>query len=110
MPDFGEFPDIILGEQDVFSFDYASRGLVPGVDTIENPTVIVSLLDGSDPAPQNIVVDGPTISGLIVSFLMDTQAKAKYCLTAFADAQPGGRRIAMPGTVRVVSPCDSVSP
>lgn len=99
------FDDLLLNEQDIFSFDFASIGLASPPDSISNATIAITVIDGVDPNPADIKINGPTITGLIASVVLKgLVANVTYCLLMEVDAS-GGRKLKMPGRLRVVPPC-----
>lgn len=101
------FDDLLFGEKDTFSFKFADI-LRPG-ETISNPTILVTVIDGDDSSPQAIVDGTPGVdaTNTIASVNIDgLVADVCYCLSMSADTS-SGLNLTIPGQLCVKSPCAS---
>jgi hypothetical protein len=101
-----EFDDLILGEIDVFSFNFG-RLLRVGEVCVAPIDMSISVLSGDDPAPNDMVQGVPGLddaSQVASVSLKGLVSGVRYCVAMECDTDQG-RHLIIPGRVAVVAPC-----
>ena len=99
------FDDLILDETDTLSFNFTD--ILRSGQTVVNPAVVATVLDGTDPNPQNIVQGSPGVDVTLKIASINIKglvSDVTYCLTMSVNTT-GGLHLKITGSLTVKLPC-----
>lgn len=99
------FDDLIVGESDIFSFNFSD--VLDDSEILSNPVITVSVINGVDLDPSALITGFPGLDAskkTVSVMLTGSVSGVTYCISAIADTNRGRQPI-VAGRVKVIMGC-----